>query len=330
MSDSDQSAEVPRRRDVGYPPLALRRRGAAEPARVIERPREVARRMALAAMAGPLDEVLPARDERIARVERDRGRVGEEGELPQPDPPSEAEGEAEIVGRCPPRHRRQPLEVGPEVGDVLGLHPGIGGVRKGRIEVVAVRRDPALHGIGEVARRPAADAVGRVGRNVRHRERAEVGHELAAAPERQALVALGALGGVARRAAPRPEPGFPARRIARGERRERRLRQSPRRRGEPEARPARRDQEEDPADGPHRAQFLTRKDSWQVRQVAENRLHRRLEGRLVGRTILAGRLHGRRDGGRELRQRRLEGGRVLPDLRAPRCCAPGRALPSGK
>ena len=69
--------------------------------------------------------------------------------------------------------RRQRLHEGVEVGDVGRLHAGIGRVGKGRIEMLAAGRNAAQHGVGEILDRPGADAVCRIGRNVRRHEGAE-------------------------------------------------------------------------------------------------------------------------------------------------------------
>ena len=81
----------------------------------------------------------------------DRRRVGQEGELPEADAAADAEGKLQVVAARLPGDRRQRGEEGPEVGDVLRLHPDVGGVGEGRVEVPPVRRDPAQHGVGEVA-----------------------------------------------------------------------------------------------------------------------------------------------------------------------------------
>ena len=83
--------------------------------------------------------------------------------------------------------RRQRVEIGLEVEQVLDAHALIGGVGEGRIEVDAARRDAELHGVDEIEVRPAADAVIRIGRDVGHVEGAEGGLQRLAATELQSF-----------------------------------------------------------------------------------------------------------------------------------------------
>ena len=59
-------------------------------------------------------------------------------------------GNDKLVARRLAGNGRQRLHEGVEVGDVGRLHARIGRVGKGRIEVAAVRRDAAHHGVGEI------------------------------------------------------------------------------------------------------------------------------------------------------------------------------------
>ena len=110
------------------------------------------------------------------------------------------------------------FRIGVEVGDVGRLHARIGRVGKGRIEVPAVRRDAAQHGVGEIVERPGADAVLGIGRNVRRHEGAERRLQLEAAGQFELRGALGFRPRMAGRAAAGTENALAARRIAGPER----------------------------------------------------------------------------------------------------------------
>ena len=64
-------------------------------------------------------------------------------------------------------HRRQRLQIGKEVADVLDLGMLIGRVGKRREIMRARRRGPLEHGGDEFGLAPSPDAVGRIGRDVR-------------------------------------------------------------------------------------------------------------------------------------------------------------------
>ena len=120
--------------------------------------------------------------------------------LPQADPAPDVEREGDIAGGGLAGNGRQAGEIGKQIGDVAGRHPGIAGVGKGRIIMAAIRADAAAHGVVELGQAPVADAVG-AGRDVGRLEAAERRHQRRAASQRQARIALGALCGMAGRAA---------------------------------------------------------------------------------------------------------------------------------
>ena len=132
---------------------------------------EIARRVAFAAMARPFDEIaaeprpVPARPSASAIT----GWSLEIEQLPQAEAAPDVERKAEPVARRLAGDRRQRLHEGVEVGDVGRLHARIGRVGKGRIVVRAARRNAVQHGVGEILERPGADAVLRIGRDVRAR-----------------------------------------------------------------------------------------------------------------------------------------------------------------
>ena len=120
MSAADQSREVAAGGDVRDAALALGRRAAGEPAREVQRAGEVARGVALAAVARPLDEVLAAATSGSDGVDGDRRRVGQEGELPEADAAADADrGSARSCGGGRPATGGSVRRIRPEVGDVL-------------------------------------------------------------------------------------------------------------------------------------------------------------------------------------------------------------------
>ncbi len=261
----------------------------------------------------------------------DGGRGGEEGELPEADAAADVVGKAQVVRRGAARHGRQRLQVGPEVGDVLRLHPGEGGVGEGGVEVPPVRRDPAQHGVGEVAGAPAADAVAPVAGDVGDDEVAEAGLQHPAAAELEAVLAFGLLRGVAGGAAAGPEPGLAAGRVAGGQRRQLGGRQAARQGQDIEDGGPGQEQPDEPAEEPpHRGSVLGAVGLVAGFAAAEDRLHRRGEGGLVGRAVLARRGDGGRGGGLELAELGLQSRPCPPRSSARRGCAPDRRCPRGR
>ena len=163
---------------------------------------------------------LPAGDRGIGGVDGDGGRCGEEGKLPEADAAADVEGEAKLVRRGAAGDGGQGLQVGPEIGDVARMQPGERGVGEGGVELPPVRRDPAQHGVGEVAGAPAADAVAPVAGDVGDDEVAEAGFKHPAAAELETVLAFGLLRNMAGGAAAGPEPRLAAGRVARGQRRQ--------------------------------------------------------------------------------------------------------------
>ena len=70
-------------------------------------------------------------------------------------------------------HRRQRLQVGKEVADVLDRRMLVGRIGKGREIMPAVRRSPLEHRRHEIRFAPPADTVSRIGRDVRDVKRPE-------------------------------------------------------------------------------------------------------------------------------------------------------------
>src|SRR2546423_14205225 len=78
-------------------------------------------------------------------------------------------------------NRRQRLQIGKEIAHVAEGHFLVGWIWKSREIVPPIRRRPFVHRGDELLFVPGADAVLRVGRNVRHIECAEWGNEAEAA-----------------------------------------------------------------------------------------------------------------------------------------------------
>jgi len=113
--------------------------------------------------------------------------VIEKQQVPQGDAPALVERKADVVLPVRLVHRFQAEQVGLDGEDVLARHQGVGGVRKGRVVVAAIRADALLHGLDELIVGPVADAgflvrrdVGRVQRAERHLHRQAAGVGLAA------------------------------------------------------------------------------------------------------------------------------------------------------
>ena len=122
-------------------------------------------------------------------------------------------GKRELVRRHLVLHRRQAVEIGLEVDQVLKAHALVRGVGKRRIEILAVGCHAALHRVDEVERAPIADACLLVGRDIRHVEGADrassgSGRPPAAPCLGLAIVALFQRRGVALGAAARGEHVF--------------------------------------------------------------------------------------------------------------------------
>ena len=134
MSDALQLADAALAGgDVGHLAVAFGRLGAPPSQRPLIRPAgEIARRVAFAAMARPLDEVLPAQHRRRPRRSVDDRRRGRDRQLPQPDAAADVERKGELVRAPSALDRRQRLQEGPQIGDVLVAHARVGRVGKGR------------------------------------------------------------------------------------------------------------------------------------------------------------------------------------------------------
>src|SRR5262252_10553688 len=162
------------RRDVWDPTVAAFRIGAAGKALALDdAAEEVARAVALRAMARAVDQI-------SAAIPRRRfGGVGlellavEEKKFPASEHRAELEIERQVVVARLALHRRQRLEIGKQIAHVLEPHALVRGVGKGRIVMTAVGRGPLPHGGDEIRLAPAADAVSAVRRDVRGKKSAE-------------------------------------------------------------------------------------------------------------------------------------------------------------
>ncbi|MGY4596784.1 hypothetical protein ACVWXL_004530 [Bradyrhizobium sp. GM22.5] len=88
---------------------------------------------------------------------------------------------------------RQRFQVRKEIEHVLAPGVLIGRVRKGRKIMLSVGRDSVHHRVDEFGLAPFADAIGRIGRDVRRIERSErrLDRDAAAKPETIGLVGDG-------------------------------------------------------------------------------------------------------------------------------------------
>ncbi|MFN9943356.1 MAG: hypothetical protein ACK56I_28180, partial [bacterium] len=116
-----QSARV--RGDVGNETaLPFRVRPAGEAAAGRDVAGEGARRMTLDAMARPFDQVGAAVQLRALRGVRLERLAVEEGELPQAEAAADVEREGQRVVTHPALHRRQRLDVGEQVSQIVRRH----------------------------------------------------------------------------------------------------------------------------------------------------------------------------------------------------------------
>ncbi len=100
--------------------------------------------------------------------------------IEEAEPAPNVEGKAYVGWRHVAPYRRQAVEIGLEVDEILIGHVLVGRVRKGRIKIGPVGCHAAFHRGDEVERGPIADAGPLVGRNIGHVERAEWGLQAAA------------------------------------------------------------------------------------------------------------------------------------------------------
>lgn len=98
-------------------------------------------------------------------------------------------GKARIVLGDLALNRRQAVETGLEVDQVLEAHALVRRVGKGRVEMLSSRRHAKLQGIDEVERAPATDTGLLVGRDIGHVEGAK--WSLEATPAGEQLLLLG-------------------------------------------------------------------------------------------------------------------------------------------
>ena len=143
---------------------------------------DAARGVAGAAVAQALHQVGAAvPDGVLLRVGHEGGLVGEH-RIPVGQAPALVEGEVHAQGLVGLGHRRHALaQVGPQRGHVLVAHLGVGGVRHGRVEPVAIGGHAVAHRAVEGRIAPATDAVLRVRRDVGGVDRAEGGFQRTAA-----------------------------------------------------------------------------------------------------------------------------------------------------
>src|SRR4249920_2118037 len=90
-------------------------------------------------------------------------------------------------------HRRQRVEIGLEVDEILIGHALVRIIGKRRIKMLAPRRDAHLHGVDEIDRAPSPDTTLLVWGDVRHVEYAERRVQAASASERGLVLGFGAV-----------------------------------------------------------------------------------------------------------------------------------------
>ena len=271
---------------------------------------------------GPSTRYWPRGDRRVRpRRASTAGAVGQEGELPEADAAADAEGEAQARARAPAR--RPPAGCARKarrVGDVLRAasgrrrrrgRPGRGAARPARPRAAWRWRSRPRS-----SRRCRPPGRWRCSAP-RSRRRRSSSTRPPPSFSRSSPSAFAAAWQEAQ--PPAQNTGLAARGVARrqrgqlGRRTARAARSASQKAAAPSERRARRARRAAAASAT--ASVVSAEGLVAGLAVAEDRLDRRLEGRLVGRPVLAGGLPRRRDVGLELGERRLEPGRVLPDLR---------------
>ena len=134
---------------------------------------QVAWRVALGAVAGPLHKIGAAVPfGRLVRVPLER-LLRHEQQLPRPHQIALVEREGELVDRHRLVHRPQRVEIRADREHVVGAHVGVGGVGKRRIQLLPVVPHAVPYRAHELGIAPRADAVLGIGRDVGRIDRPE-------------------------------------------------------------------------------------------------------------------------------------------------------------
>jgi hypothetical protein len=157
--------------DVGGVPLIDL--GPLEPAARDHRAHEVARGVAIAAMAERLDQVSASIPLRAPAGYGREPLRAEEQHAPRQHVEADIEREAQLVGVIGLFDRRQTAEIGPERHEIVVADPGEGIERHRRVEIFAVGANPGMHCVLEVVKRPAANPGLAIRRDVGGIDRAE-------------------------------------------------------------------------------------------------------------------------------------------------------------
>ncbi len=124
-------------------------------------------------MAEAFDQIGAAIEfRRACRIGLERARR-EEQRIPALHQQADVERERQRVAVDPVLDRLQRAQIGIDRVEIAALDLGVIGIREGRIEMAAVRTPALLHRAREVIGRPASDAGGVVGCDVRRHDLAE-------------------------------------------------------------------------------------------------------------------------------------------------------------
>ena len=182
-----------------------RRHRAGEFLAVVQRERQISRRVAFAAMRQRFGEIgapVPFRTLRRIGLE---ARIRIEQRRPEAHRPALVERKGQRIGRRRRAHRRQAEQIGLDRQRIGVGHVGVGRIRHRRIKPRAVAADAAMHRVEEILIAVIADAGLLVRRDVGRIERAERQLEAEAAG-----IFLAARRGVADHAVRRPRQIFAA------------------------------------------------------------------------------------------------------------------------
>src|SRR5262249_8481010 len=153
--------------NVRHPALPVRIGTTGKALRSDDAAEEIARAVALGAMAKAVHEIGAAIPGWRPSLIRNQEAAVEEQQFPDADIPPDVERKRQIVVAHLACTRGQRLQVGEEIADVLCCRVRIGGVWKGRKIMRPLRRYSPHDRSDEIGLRPSPDSVTRILRNVR-------------------------------------------------------------------------------------------------------------------------------------------------------------------
>lgn len=154
--------------------------------------------MTFGTMRRPFDQIAATQPRGTLPAFSRQRCAGQKQEPPDTDAAANRERKPQIMVRLPPFDRRQCLQIGEQIAQVVGAHVLVRRVRKRRIRIPFVGKHALAHRRNELRQRPRTDAVVYVGRDVRHAERPERRPQRSASSKQRLLMSAARC--VARRA----------------------------------------------------------------------------------------------------------------------------------